>query len=202
MLPKPDKSKKSKTVEQLNLVDTLSAADKLKHKRLWLYLALFFTIGLSFLFWFYRSAKTIFTTISFSPSQISLSLPSRDLFSLLDSQTTKLLASVSPGWSVSVFTGQQLFNWSKNTLNLTEAESSTIMKNLSKKKEKINTNISSLLPEGLTLQENTSVSVYQLLITLPERKILFSFTPPKNFSDPFSVISRLIPGLYWTIVQY
>lgn len=202
MLPKPDKSKKSKNIEQLDLVETISAGDKLKHKRHWLYLTLFLTIGLSFLFWFYRSAKILIKTINFSHPQISVSIPAKDLLSILDSQTTQLLFKVSPGWSVSIFTGQQLFNWTKNTVNLNESEKSSIISILSAKKDKIKSNISSYLPEGINLQENLSDTVYQLLITVPERQILFIITFPKNSSNSFSTVSQLISSLYWTIVQY
>jgi hypothetical protein len=74
MLPKPDKNFKKKSIEQLDLVDTISDADKLKKKRFTLIIFLFLTIGLSLCFWAYHQFKDFnFSQIKFSG--ISLKLP-------------------------------------------------------------------------------------------------------------------------------
>jgi hypothetical protein len=202
VLPKPDKSKKSKNTEQLDLVDTISTADKLKHKRRWLYTAIFLTIGLSFLFWFYHTAKNLINHFSFSPPQVSLPSSSENLSSTLDSQITQILSSNFPGWSVSIYTNKKVFNWTKNTLNFTELEISSINTKLSSKKDKITSNISSYLPQGIGLQEESSGTAYHLLITIPDQQILFVITFPQNFAASFSTISKLVSTLYWTIVQH
>ena len=206
MLPKPDKSKKSKNAEQLDLVETISTADKLKHKRRWLYIAVFFTIGLSLLFWFYRTIKTIVNTSSFSRPQLSLPLPSKDLSATLNSQITGILSAISPGWSVLIYTDQKIFNWTKNTVSLTEPEIGSIINKLSVKKDESKSNIASTLPEGISLQEEYSdtsaKTVYHLLVNIPGRQILFVIDSPKNFEQSYPVISKLVSTLYWTIVQY
>ena len=50
--------KRGKSSEQLDLANPVSARNLLKHKRRWIYFALFITTGLSLFFWLYRSSKT------------------------------------------------------------------------------------------------------------------------------------------------
>lgn len=73
MLPKPEKKSSRFSSEQLDLVNTISDADKLKTKRRTLIIFLILTIGLSLCFYFYRQFKTLnFSQIKFP--QISTKL--------------------------------------------------------------------------------------------------------------------------------
>lgn len=205
MLPKPEKIKRIKASEQLDLVETISEADKLKHKRRWLLIALSITIGLSLVFWLYRLAKNIIKNPPSFPSQISLPVSSANLDSQLDAEISSRLSSLPAGWSVSVDSNQKLFNWSRNTVNLTEQETSPMINKLLESNEKPDSNISSLLPEGVSLSQHLDSTklpiTYQLLVSVPDHQILFVITSPQDFDSALPVISKLVSSLYWLVIQ-
>ena len=76
MLPKPEKkSKKNKDPEQLDLVDTLSDADRIRKKRFFTVIYLLLTVGLSLTFLLYREYKN-FNFSQFKLPEISKKKPS------------------------------------------------------------------------------------------------------------------------------
>ena len=89
MLPKPEKNSRNNSTQQLDLVETISDADKLKKKRLTLIIFLILTIGLSLCFWIYRQFKT-FNFSQIKLPEISLKLPSLP--------QSKFVLNTPPGW--------------------------------------------------------------------------------------------------------
>lgn len=107
MLPKPEKNSKKSSPEQLDLVETISDADKLKKKRQTLVVFLFLTIGLSFCFWTYRQIKDInFSQIkipqisiklpSLPQSKLNLNIPEKWTFEILPFDATSSLKKSNP----------------------------------------------------------------------------------------------------------
>src|SRR6187200_2155103 len=92
--------KKAQSSEQLDLVETITSDDKVRHKRRWVIGAIIFTIGLSFSFWLYR---TLLTTKFSLPSLPALSLP-KNTQSSLESQITQTLGPDASKWQVAVST--------------------------------------------------------------------------------------------------
>ncbi len=205
MLPKPEKVKKTKSVEQLGLEETISAVDRLKHKRRWLFLTLIATIGLSFLFWSYRAIRNLIVNPPVFPTSISLSSSTPSLSSQIDSRIGSLLSSVS-GWSVSLSSNGQLVNWSQNLVNINESNSDSIISKLMESKDKPKSNISEKLPQGATLIESSQSpsdsTVYQLLVLVPDHQILFVITSPQNFETSYPLISNLVSDLYWLAIRF
>lgn len=210
MLPKPEKIKKSSSSksEQLDLVETISTEDKLKTKRRWLYIALFSTIGLSLLFMVYRSVKTFFVHPQITLPHLSIpSTPSSH--SNLDQKVSTIIGSDSNHYSITVHLlngSTPTFNWSKSTSPLDETQISSLIENLQTNKEKNKSIIAKYLPQGSQVQENyTSAAnsiILQSLVTIPNQKILFVITATGNDLSKFSnVLSKLIPTLYWSVIQ-
>ncbi|MFA6007237.1 MAG: hypothetical protein WC784_01150 [Candidatus Shapirobacteria bacterium] len=107
MLPKPDKNFRKKSAEQLDLVETISDADKLKKKRRTLIIFLILTIGLSLSFWAYRQFKD-FNFSQFKlpeiplklptlpQSKLSLNIPENWTFEILSSPLAISLTTINP----------------------------------------------------------------------------------------------------------
>ena len=217
MLPKPEKTKKGSTpkAEQLDLVETISVEDKLKHKRRWLYITLFFTIGLSLIFMTYRSVKKFLEHPSLPHPNLNLSLPlststsTDNLSSKLDSAISQDLSSDTNHWSVAVHQlpgNIQHFNWSKSITSLSGSDFDADIKKLTSQKNTPKSLIARFLPQGLPVAEIASSSAssfsLQSLISTPDQKILLVITASgSDLSYPENVLSRLIPTIYWTATQ-
>lgn len=193
--------KRTKPSEQLDLaVGTVSAVDKLKHKRRWLYLALFATTGLSLLFWLYRS----FENLSFPTNlpQININLhrsPSNHL--VLDPQLSVLLSQHPdivgfylshdhPSGNLSYGT---ISNINPDSLKTTVTSQPPILKSPN----------TSLLPEGVIYHEHVETSADQTtfssLITNPIDQIFIIILFNGSPDSLKSLTPALISAAYWTV---
>lgn len=191
---------RNKAPEQLDLVSTLSSADKLKHKRLWLYLALFATTGLSLLFWLYRSLKTV----SFSPKlpQINLSLTRSVTDHLtLNSQLSTLLSGNSD--IVGFYLGHDHPTESTTYGTISDIDILSLKNSLASKAPTPKSPDASLLPDGVVYHEQIVSSDNQTtltsLITNPIDQILIVIHFNGSL-DSFKIIAPdLISAAYWTV---
>lgn len=174
MLPKPEKNSKKSSVEQLDLVETISDADKLKKKRRTLIIFLFLTIGLSFCFWAYRQIKDInFSQIKIP--QISIKLPSLP--------QSKLKLDIPQNWTYEILPFDAASSLKKNN-------SSPYAKRY--------------LPDGVNVSEKTldngdSLEISSLIST-PQNKFQIHVKIPGSITSTSPEIdqyARLVETYYW-----
>lgn len=180
MLPKPDKSKKTKT-EQLDLVETISKHDSLLHRRRYIILTLIVTSGLSLAFMTYR----YLTTAHYQFSLPHLSLPSLS--------TALKLPTGFDHWSVYVKSGQ--YSWSQRLYQLPPQtlpnlnSSSTLTTSHS---------LATVLPSGVEVKEIIATTSASYLITVPDRQILLYFEFPETEK---SRLPQIVESIYWDIIR-
>lgn len=205
MLPKPDKFKKNtSSSEQLDLVNTLSADDKIRHKRRFLIISLVLTFGLSFSFWFYTSLKKSSFSFSNFSANWRISAPRFELpnFSFSKSFNPRLKLD-SNSWSIYLSTIPQTLTWSKNYDLSTP---SPIISDLEKLPSTQNSFIKSALPEGTEIKERITESQdsfeIQSLVIIPQKQILFLIkVAGPDLSSSKSLIPSIISTLYWSLMQ-
>lgn len=192
--------KRNKSSEQLDLTGTISSADKLKHKRLWLYLALFVTTGLSLLFWLYRSLKTI----TFPPSlpQISINFkhpPANNLS--LNSQLSSLL-SQHPD-IVGLYLSHTHPSGSLNYGVTSDPDLVAFKTTLASQSPISKSPDAALLPEGIVYREQTTASANQItltaLITNPLDQIFIIVHYNGSSSSLKTLAPSLISAAYWSV---
>ncbi|HBP51624.1 MAG: hypothetical protein US68_C0003G0041 [Candidatus Shapirobacteria bacterium GW2011_GWE1_38_10] len=178
MLPKPDKSSKKSSLEQLDFVETINDADKTKKKRLSILIFLFLTVGVSFCFIAYRQIKnTNFEQIKIP--NLSLKLPT--VFQ------SKFSPDIPQNWTFEVLsTGTTL---SLKTVNPTP---------YAKK----------YLPNGVVVSEKTNSTPDYLeivsSISTPKTKFEIYAKIPGNInssSPEIDVFSRLVETFYWHLLN-
>jgi hypothetical protein len=171
--------KKAQSSEQLDLVESISRDDSLRKKRIFLYIAIFITIGLSIIFWLFRTLKTV----NFSTPE----LPSFSINSKVDTNTR-----------ISQILGKDSFKWEINfvpepsVLTQLKSSSSSLIKDL--------------LPEGLDITEEYVASetsqFFATQITIPQNSIYISIKYNSGNQDTFkTTLKKLIPAIYWSKVQ-
>jgi len=191
--------KKAKSSEQLDLVKTISSADKVKHQRRWLYLALFITTGISIFFWIYHTFKT--TKISLSLPKISFNINQTTPNHSLSPQLSSLLSQhqeiigfyLSHHHPPGYFGYGSLSDLNFDTLKTTLASQSPILKSTN----------ASLLPEGVDYREQTVNSADQTtifsLITNPLDQILIVIRYRGSSDSLKTLIPTLISTAYWAV---
>jgi hypothetical protein len=198
MLPKPEKNKKNTSVEQLDLVDSLSLEKKVKNKRRFILICLIATTGLSFAFWTYRSGSQIITTKSFS--KIEFKLPqikmsdiklSYDNFNITINQ---LISKDKNQWSIYAKTISKDSDYSLNATDLIN-DSENKVNSLSKLPDSSSTSlIKDSLPQGTKIQESDT----NYLITTPQQKIIIQFKiDGQNIEESKKTIPSLVEKIYW-----
>ncbi len=207
MLPKPEKpSKKSKSPQQLDLVDTIQDGAKHQHKRLWVIFLLITTIGLSLIFSIYRYLKTY----KFSPNvpQISFNLPqvNQNKSAIVFDQKLITTISSSNSWSFSLLSLDDNIPVLIETYNPKDYvyDFPNIYSQLSASGVLPDSLIVDTLPQGLNFSEKiiteSDYLEHQLLINLPSQNYLlvsrFLGTDPAVFR---SQLPQLIDSIYWRL---
>jgi hypothetical protein len=193
--------KRGKSSEQLDLAaGSASAADKLKHKRRWLFIALFITTGLSLLFWLYRTFKTT----GFSPKlpQIKFALNRSPANGGLEinSQLSNLLSQHPEitGFYLGHDHPQASFSYGTvSDLNPDDLRAALVSLPSIQKSPN-----AALLPDGTVYHEHSADSagqtVFSSLITNPIDQIFIIV----RFKGPSASIKPLLPELisaaYWS----
>lgn len=218
MLPKPEKIKKaSSSAHQLDLVESISVEEKLRKKRFFLYISLLATIGLSLLFWSYRlitnflkySSRLSIPKIEIPTVRINTSPVSPNLSQNIDNQITQLLEQDHGKWNVYVHLlpdGLKNFNWSFNTLKLSDQEINMTIEKLKITNVNKASQIATSLPQGLEIRDiltkDQNHSRIQALVSLPGRQLFFDIGVEGGDLNQFQdTASKLIGSLYWSIIQ-
>ncbi len=213
MLPKPEKNKNLKNAQQLDLVNSISSEEKLSHKRHFVITFLVLTVGISFLFWGYRSIKNIIVNHDFPNLNISLPLPSKSSQTVtlpsLDSKIKTILGN-QENWaiSVSLVNSPEEFSWQYDPQNTIQSlNPSLILDNLSDTPASSQGLIAQALPPGARVQEITqkeeNAFSSQALITVPKKQIFLfikttNLSGQSNYEDTLKLIAEEI---YWHILN-
>ncbi|MFA6250144.1 MAG: hypothetical protein WC686_01415 [Candidatus Shapirobacteria bacterium] len=213
MLPKPEKNKKSLSSKQLDLVDSISHADKVRHKRHIILIILLLSVGLSTGFWIYRwfqSSASRRPFFSFALPRIKTS-PLFGGSSLLEKNITTFLADDSNYWSIHVLWPLNSPNnvvYSRNFENLFSSVSlADLTSQLLAQAPSLNSSLLASLPQGLPVKESiTSVSgsYYQhaAIISLPEEQLFIAVKVSGTDGLPKSIakLPELFTLIYWSLV--
>ncbi len=211
MHTKDELVKKKAKSEQLDLTETISTADNIAKKRLYLFIAIIITIGLSLVFWAYQTFRPYITNPKAIIPIFSLNLPPQnnsgsniDLSQNLENQISQIITDDAHHWSISVGVGSTIFNWSKNKQNISSAEVDSLIHKLIVSKN-ASSRISPFLPSSLNIKENFSQNdsgfTIQSLILIPHYQLLFMISYQDVATFPPPHLPELISSLYWTSVQ-
>jgi|GEM_PF-2495616 hypothetical protein len=212
MLPKPEKKRKTKSdIQQLDLVDTVSSAQKIKTKRATLLWALLFTFGLSLIFSIYQSLSS--RQFSFSlpqfnlPTNISL-LPTKT--SSLDSELSQLFSS-TPQLNFYLRTqnaDSTTYSFSQNIDQLfLDQNYQQLISELSSTPATSDSPLAKLLPQGVELRQVITTKEdfleAQYLINIPKKQIFIIFSGPRNQTQLVSEekFAQLIEKIYFLILN-
>ncbi len=214
MLPKPEKNNKILNSEQLDLVNSISSEEKIIKKRRFILLFLGFTVGLSFVFWSYRSIKLMINNKSYPKVNLSFSLPSKlqklPVNSSLDSVVNTLVGDNNQNWLVyaSFISSPETKSWQLDPGHvLTTLDTSSILDTLVDAPQSTKGPIASVLPAGArvqeTLQSDDNYIFSQSLITVPQKQIflLIRTSDTANKSQTENTIKLIAEKIYWHFVN-
>jgi len=183
METKEEINKKKGNFEQLDLVETVDEAQKIKNKRLIVCLFLFLSVGLSVGFWFFRS---------FDKNNFSFSIPEINI-SLFD-QVKKDIKSDPNSWSLC------FFDSTKNKVIFSSNCSTTAFS----PPASTNTDFAtSVLPPGLsvieTLEQNGDTINYLTSISSPRNRFILSakIFGSNSLDNSKIILKKVIESLYW-----
>jgi hypothetical protein len=208
MLPKVDKNKKQFPQGQFpdKKPDPLSDKKSLKKKRRLILFSLLITVGLSLIFWTYRSVKTLLNKDQ--PISFKINLPSpnfnfnnkvKDKSKDFNKEMEKILSSTSNDLALYITDNSpdKVFIWQKNQQSIfTKKDLASIKNEINSLQPSSKNSLNLDLPQGLTFQEINDSNQYFLQINLPGRKllILISSNQPQNFPS-------LIQSVYWNYIE-
>ncbi|MFA5750094.1 MAG: hypothetical protein WC895_02645 [Candidatus Shapirobacteria bacterium] len=217
MLPKQEKNKRLNQLvidtEDKLKTDTQLAQKRIKTKRRLVLISLFLTVGLSLIFWSFRSLQKI----SISPPKINfnfkINLPKTNKnISLKNTNSSedvdKYIKSLNNNWSIFISLVSKpntpLYKYSPD-LVLKDNNPDTL-KRLSSIPTNTQSSIDLNLPQGLLFQEylNSDINfTYQNIISLPKNKLLFliKIDNPKNIDQVKQELPLLIDKIYWYSVS-
>lgn len=188
---------------------------KLQAKRKAIVISLILTAGLSFIFWSYKSIRSLAQSPPNFNFELNFKLPkfslptnnkpgkpsSVDLDKFLEKSSNKwsIFVSLNTDYSNSVFEYQ--------TDLLGPIETGEIIEKISNTKISSQSLINLSLPQGLLFQEtldSTSTTFYHGLIHLPKNKILIIIKNENNTNsaETQSELPLLIEHLYWYAVNF
>lgn len=215
MLPKPEKNKKNQP-QQLDLVNSISSEEKISSKRRFVVIFLLLTVGLSFVFWAYRSIKTVIDTQKFPRISLNLNL----LFKKntnpvksdsLDSKISLILENQQPAnWYVYVqaLGSPETFTWKHDpTGSFSDYNDPSVIQSLMASPVSESGPIASILPAGAKVQElfvsETDSIVSCSLITVPQKQIIMiiKVSQPNTLNNPENTLKIIAEKIYWHILQ-
>ncbi len=217
MLPKPEKTKKlnKNLLEDFEITkesDEVVAARRLKSKRRLVLISLGLTVGLSFIFWSFRSIQDYTksphsfnfpSNFNFHLPQINLKTKSTSSSSTSDAELKNFLENKNWSVSSSFITPTQKTVFSFNSANISpETEIQSLLPIEASQSSFINLN----LPQGLSFQEEIIQSpyiTYKNLIRLPSSQLLILVSAPgvSSLDQIKNDLSQLVNLLYWYSVS-
>jgi hypothetical protein len=170
-----------------------------RKKRHLLFISIFATVGLSFMFWSYRQLSAIMQSPIPSFNLPSISIPSTP--TSLDSIVDSILKNDVNKWNVSVYDGQ-VFNWPQNTNNF---DYESVLKSLNAQK-KSSFIIRDYLPQGLTIYEQYSelpsgLSLKALVVTPKKDILLVISSQGHDIASAKALLPKLVSDLYWSLIK-
>ena len=203
MLPKEEKIKKKKSdSDQPGLFDKEDEKKRLRKKRIFIYISMFFTIGLSLSFWTYRSLKNFSFNFNFKLPQFNFSMPS-------SKSTLNLSLNPNSNWSLYLEnSNSQTIVYEKNSELIFTTES---LETLSQKIDQSNfitsSKYASSLPEGVKVKEiideqGNSFSYFSKIIT-PNQELLLviGISNSTDLETAKKQLPQIIDQLYWYSLQ-
>lgn len=191
MLPKPDRSSKKSSAEQLDLVETINEVDKTKNKRLSIIIFLLLTVGLSLSFIFYRQFKNI-DLKNFKIPEISFKLQPLSL--------SKFSPTVPESWSILVQSiGTTSYSFSSNYIPQDFTKIKTLHNPAYAKK---------YLPDGVVITEKVSsnsdfLEIHSQISTPKINFEIYTKIPGKidSSSPEIDTFSQLVSVFYWHLLK-
>lgn len=201
MLPKEEKIKKKPDSDQPGLFDKENEKDRLRKKRLFLYAAMFLTIGLSLSFWIYRSLKNFDFTFRVPQINFSLSVPKNNQLNLsLDSRST---------WSIFLqkINSNDIIYQKNADLLFVNQDQNFILNKIDQTNFITSSQYASALPEGIKvkeiIEENNSTFSYFSKIITPNQELflIIGISSSSDLASAKKSLPSLINQLYWYSLQ-
>jgi len=208
MLPKVDKNKKTFPQDQLSEKENerLKKEKHVKKKRRLVLFSLIFTVGLSFIFWTYRTTKNFIDQGEKLSVKFNISLPkfdfSREKSHDFDHQMERIISSECKDISLYITDDNpdHPFIWQKNKdLILLNNDLSSIKEKVNSIQPTTQSSMNLNLPQGLTFQEisyNQGSHQHFLQINLPGRNLLILISASQQQD-----CSKLIESIYWNYLD-
>lgn len=210
MLPKPEKNKKQfpsdeyEPSEESKEEKVEKERKRIQKKRRLVILSIILTVGLSFSFWVYRSAKVFFANPHLSKINLSFNLPRINFPSKNDpsDRIKKIIPQDMSDISIYIIDNSSpQFVWSQNESALFQNQPLTDIQNHLNTLKPTNKSLLNInLPEGLYFKEITSDKsgfYYYNQIILPDNRQLTILISSPQSTD----ISSLIESIYWAYIQ-
>lgn len=210
MLPKPEKSKKQfpsddyVPSEESREEKLEKEKKRIQKKRRLVILSIILTVGLSFSFWIYRSAKIFLANSHLPKVNLSFNLP-KISFPSKNNSSDRIRKIIPENMSdISIYiidNASPQFIWSQHELTLFQDQTlDDIQKHLEAIKPTNKSLLNINLPEGLSFKEivsDKSNLYYYNQITLPDDRQLTILISSSQTID----VSSLIESIYWAYVQ-
>jgi len=208
MLPKVDKNKKGFPQDQLSEKESekIKKEKHVKKKRKLVLFSLIITVGLSLIFWTYRTTKNFIDQGQKLSIKLNIPLPKlnfnkknhhdfgRQMEKILSSECDDIALHVSDD------NPSQPFLWQKNqNLILANNSLSSIKNKINSIEPSTQTSLNLNLPQGLTFQEilsNQGSHQHFLQINLPGRNLLILISASQQQD-----CSPLIESIYWNYLE-
>jgi len=201
MLPKPEKNKKTSSLHQLDLVESLDGQKKSNRRRLILIISLFLTIGLSFIFWLFSGLSHF----SFSLPKINLADKQPPSATGQSINLNRISNFKSSQWSIQVTdVATRTSLYTLNASPLSEPEINSALKALKDSSELDFGGIDTALPSGVNLsirRLSTNPSELNLLVDTPAKQLVFHLiiTDTVATDQLKPLIPLIIQEIYWSI---
>ncbi len=198
MLPKEEKIKKTSDEKQPGLFDKEDERKRLAKKRRFVYIAMILTVGLSLLFWVYRSVKNF--NFSFKLPKLNFTVKNISSLNLPKDNSTWSIFLKKIGSDSVVYQKNQDIIFSVQELD-------SFLIKLDQTGYTTPSIYTSTLPEGLKIKEITeetdSVFSYFSKIITPDQELLLiiTITDSPDLTQAKNLIPDLISQLYWYSLQ-
>lgn len=211
MLPKPEKNKKQfpsddyEPSEESKEEKAEREKKRIQKKRRLVILSIILTVGLSFSFWVYRSAKNFLAAPHSPKINLSINLPKFNFSSSKNNITDPIKKIIPDNFSnISIYIADNSspqFIWFQNESTIFKDQSLT---EIQKKLDTLTAGNKSLsninLPEGLFFKEIVSdkndFRYYNQIILPDNRQLTILIYSPQSID-----ISSLVESIYWAYIQ-
>lgn len=200
MLPKPEKKSKKAKNEQLDLVAQIDEKKICENKRRWLFVTIFFTIGLSFIFYTYRHISKIF--INFQNPFISNNFKKTSPKTYNLNSVNQMIKNDKNVWSLYVQGDDKNYSINiDNPQSIIEKFKTVENNNFDNPPE-----VFSSIPKGLKFKflEIKDTNIYEIsaIIYTPSKilNIYLKVFGSNNFQNSGQLIPKVLDDIYWQVI--